>query len=311
MWAAAMLDGVLFFPVTPFGPDGEVDLVAFSTHVEERLSAGPGGMFVACGTGEFHALNADEHTRVVRRAVEIAAGRVPVFAGGGGPLPVAQSCARAAQGAGADGLLLLPPYLVPAPQAGLVAYARAVASAAPLPLILYSRDNAKYGVRASVELAAIPNVVGYKDGSGDVATMADVVSAVRTSLDGTGKAFWFFNVLPTAELTVLAYQAIGVERYSSAVFCFAPEISLAFYNAVIRGDTATADRLLSRFYRPFATLRDQVPGFAVSLVKAAVRLRGLDAGGVRSPLIDPSADQVAQLEEILGQGLAAVAAADA
>jgi 5-dehydro-4-deoxyglucarate dehydratase len=251
-----MLDGVLFFPVTPFGPDGSVDLVAFS----------------------------------------------------GGPLPVAQSCARAAKEAGADGLLLLPPYLVSSPQSGLVAYARAVAAAAPLPLILYSRDNAKFGVGACVELASIANVIGYKDGSGDLATVAGVVSSVRASLEGTSKAFLFFNGLPTAELTVLAYRAIGVDRYSSAVFCFAPEISLAFYDAVVKGDTEMTDRLLSRFYRPFAVLRDQVPGFAVALVKAAVRLRGLDAGGVRPPLVDPSAGQIAQLEAIIDEGLAALAA---
>jgi 5-dehydro-4-deoxyglucarate dehydratase len=223
-------------------------------------------------------------------------------------LPVAQACARAAKDAGADGLLLLPPYLVSGPQAGLVSYARAVASSAPLPLILYSRDNAKFGLLASVELATVPNVIGYKDGSGDLAAVASVVKAVRATLDGTGKEFWFFNGLPTAELTVLEYRAIGVERYSSAAFCFAPEISLAFYDAAVSGDTATTALLLSSFYRPFADLRDQVPGFAVSLVKAAVNLRGLDAGGVRAPLTDPSSDQLAQLANIIDAGLAALRA---
>jgi 5-dehydro-4-deoxyglucarate dehydratase len=61
-----MLDGVLFFPVTPFGRDGSVDLVAFSAHVEERLAAGPGGMFVACGTGEFPLLRTRDLPCVLR-----------------------------------------------------------------------------------------------------------------------------------------------------------------------------------------------------------------------------------------------------
>jgi 5-dehydro-4-deoxyglucarate dehydratase len=301
-----MFDGVLFFPVTAFGADGELDLGAFSKHVEDGLAAGPGAIFVAAGTGEFHALDSDEHSRLVRRAVEISGGSLPVFAGAGGPLPNAQRCAQVAYGAGADGILLLPPYLVAGPQPGLVAYARAVASAAPLPLVIYSRDNAKFDVAATVELAAIPNVVGYKDGTGDLPSVAGLVKAVRASLTATGREFWFFNGLPTAELTVLEYRGIGVELYSSAVFCFAPEISLTFYRAVGGGDRGTAELLLDRFYRPFADLRQETPGFAVSLVKAAVRLRGLDVGGVRPPLTDPSVAQLRRLAEIVDQGLSLV-----
>ncbi len=297
-----MFDGVLFFPVTAFGADGELDLGAFSKHVEDGLSGGPGAIFVAAGTGEFHALDSDEHSQLVRRAVEISSGNFPVFAGAGGPLPYAQRCAQVAYRAGADGILLLPPYLVAGPQSGLVAYARSVASAAPLPLILYSRDNAKFDVAATVALAAIANVVGYKDGTGDIASVAGLVKAVQASLTGTGREFSFFNGLPTAELTVLDYRAIGVELYSSAVFSFAPEISLAFYRAVARNDAGTAELLLDRFYRPFADLRQETPGFAVSLVKAAVRLQGLDVGGVRPPLTDPSVDQVERLEQIVDEG---------
>src|SRR6478735_8689421 len=130
-----MLDGVLFFPVTPFTAAGEVDLDKLAAHIAKGVDAGPGGVFVACGTGEFHALEAEEFTRVVRTAVEAVAGRVPVYAGAGGSV---------AQAAGADGLLLLPPYLVTMPQQGLIAYTRAVAEATTLPVIVYNRSNARY-----------------------------------------------------------------------------------------------------------------------------------------------------------------------
>jgi 5-dehydro-4-deoxyglucarate dehydratase len=97
-----------------------------------------------------------------------------------------------------------------------------------------------------------------------------------------------------------------VELYSSAVFCFAPEISLGFYNAVTSGDTARTNRLLTDFYLPLVELRDKVPGYAVSLVKAAVVKSGLDVGGVRPPLVDPSPEHLAELDRIIAAGRAAL-----
>ncbi len=110
-----MLDGVLFFPVTPFTPSGDVDYTLLAEHLDKGVAAGPGGVFVACGTGEFHALGLDEFSKIVATAVEVVAERVPVFAGAGGSLVQAKEFARSAEAAGADGILLLPPYLVTMP----------------------------------------------------------------------------------------------------------------------------------------------------------------------------------------------------
>jgi 5-dehydro-4-deoxyglucarate dehydratase len=109
--------------------------------------------------------------------------------------------------------------------------------------------------------------------------------------------------MPTAEVSVPAYRGLGVELYSSAVFCFAPEISLAFHGAVTKEDRPLADRLLGEFFHPLVALRDQVPGYAVSLIKAGVRLRGLDVGGVRPPLVDTAPEHVAELGRIIDAGL--------
>ncbi|MGA8787726.1 MAG: dihydrodipicolinate synthase family protein, partial [Paenarthrobacter sp.] len=79
-------DGVLFFPVTPFAEDGTVDVALLKEHITSRLPFGPGGVFPACGTGEFHALSIDEIRTVVTAAVEAVAGAVPVVSGAGGPL---------------------------------------------------------------------------------------------------------------------------------------------------------------------------------------------------------------------------------
>ncbi|GAA4989726.1 5-dehydro-4-deoxyglucarate dehydratase [Nonomuraea thailandensis] len=295
------LDGVLFFPVTPFGPDGALAEPTLARHVAQGVAAGAGGVFTACGTGEFNALDHEEYTRVVSTAVTATAGRVPVVAGAGGPLPTARSLARAAAAEGADGLLVMPPYLVTGPAAGLVRYVREVAEAGGLPVIVYQRGNARFTPEAVAELAAhVPNVVGFKDGLGDFDLLQRIILTVRGS---TGKDFTFFNGLPTAELTVPAYRGLGVNLYSSAVFAFSPEISLAFYKAVTGGDEVLVQRLLTDFYLPLVRLRDLVPGYAVSLVKAAVRMRGLDVGGVRAPLVDPSDEHLRALERLVRTGL--------
>ena len=86
------------------------------------------------------------------------------------------------------------------------------------------------------------------------------------------------------------------------MFCFVPEVSRAFYEAVSTDDHEVVEVLLERFFGPLVELRDKVPGYAVSLVKAGVRLSGIDAGSVRPPLIDPPPDDLERLSQIIGVG---------
>ncbi|EKX63213.1 5-dehydro-4-deoxyglucarate dehydratase [Streptomyces ipomoeae] len=298
--------GVLFFPVTPFGSDGSLDEERLAQHIEAGVAAGAGGVFVACGTGEFHALTPDEIERATRVAVSTVGGRVPVLAAAGGPPPVARDHAARVERAGADGILLLPPYLVSAPQRGLVRYVKEVTEATGLPVVFYQRGTARLTAATAAEIAALPGVVGLKDGIGDLERMHRIVRAVR-AVPGT-EGFQFFNGLPTAEMTAPAYQGIGVSLYSSAVFAFAPEIALAFHRALGAGDEALVDTLLDEFYGPLVELRDEVPGYAVSLIKAGVTLRGLDVGGVRAPLLDPAPEHIARLAKLIDHGLGVVGA---
>ncbi|MFF9672974.1 5-dehydro-4-deoxyglucarate dehydratase [Streptomyces eurythermus] len=293
--------GPLFFPVTAYGPGGTLDLDAYRTHVRRGVEAGAAAVFAACGTGEFHALLPEEFEACVRAAVEAADGRVPVVAGAGYGTALAVRYARLAEAAGADGLLAMPPYLVLAGQEGLLRHYREVAAATALPVIVYQRDNAVFTPETVVELARTEGVIGLKDGLGDLDLMQRVVSAVRTEAPGD---FLYFNGLPTAEQTQLAYRALGITLYSSAVFCFAPEIALAFHRSLHTGDLTVAHRLLDGFYGPFADLRAQGRGYAVSLVKAGVRLRGLDVGEVRPPLHEPADDHVKQLARLVERGQA-------
>jgi 5-dehydro-4-deoxyglucarate dehydratase len=297
---------LLSFPLTPFTTEDTVDLAVFAEHVRQQLDAGPGALFVACGTGEFTALSLAEYREVVSTAVRVAGGRVPVVAGVGGGPQIARAFAATAAECGADGLLLLPPYLVTSTPAGLVRHVRYVAAATPLPTIVYQRANAVLDPPAAVALLDVPTVTGIKDGRGDVDAMLRLVTAVRTSGHPRAARFRFQNGLPTAELSVQAYRAIGVESYSSAVLCFAPDIATEFYRAVTTDAAEAARLLLAEFYVPFAQLREQVPGYAVALVKAGARLAGLPVGPVRPPLVDPTAEHLDQLAAIVARGRAAL-----
>ncbi|MFJ9089433.1 5-dehydro-4-deoxyglucarate dehydratase [Streptomyces sp. NPDC102384] len=300
--------GPLFFPVTAYGSDGAVDLDTFRTHVRRGVEAGAAAVFACCGTGEFHALTPEEFEACVAAAVEATAGRVPVVAGAGYGTALAVRYARAAERAGADGLLAMPPYLVVAGQEGLLRHYTELADATSLDTIVYQRDNAVFTPETVVALSHHPKVIGLKDGLGDLDLMQRIVSAVRT--EGAAE-FLYFNGLPTAELTGLAYRGIGVTLYSSAAFAFAPELAQAFHKALNEGDDSTVNRLIDGFYRPLVELRNQGRGYAVSLVKAGVRHSGLDVGGVRPPLHEPRAEHIERLVELIEQGTKLVEGADA
>lgn len=301
------LHGLLSFPLTPFTDDGaEVNFEVFVEHIREQADQRPGAIFVACGTGEFTALGLDEYADVIQTAAETIERKVPLFAGVGGGPQIARAFARTATEKGADGLLLLPPYLVETTPAGLVRHIRFVAEATRLPIIVYQRANAILDPAAAVELLDIPNVVGIKDGRGDVDAMLRLITAVRTSGHPRAAEFGFLNGLPTAELSVKAYQAIGVDSYSSAVLNFAPRIALRFYRAVRENDDDAMNALLTSFYMPLAALRDKVPGGAVTLVKAGAMLHGLAMGPVRPPLQSATEDQTVALAQILWDGMTTV-----
>jgi 5-dehydro-4-deoxyglucarate dehydratase len=301
------LTGLLSFPLTPFTADDTVNTEVLAEHIAAHVAAEPAGLFVACGTGELTALSIAEYREVLSTALRVVAGRMPVFAGVGGGPKIAREFLAAAAESGVDGALLLPPYLVHGPPAGVVDFVRYVAVAAPLPIVVYQRANAILDRAAAVALLDLPTVIGIKDGEGDLEQMRALIDAVRTSGHPRAAEFGFLNGLPTAELSVPAYRELGVDGYSSAVLCFVPEIATAFYAAVEREDDKTVRTLLDEFYVPFAALRETTPGYAVALVKAGARLRGQPMGPVRPPLRDVTAEHLAQLEEIIAHGLAALA----
>lgn len=299
-----MARGVLSFPLTSFHDDGTLDPDGFRAHLAAQLGWEPGAVFPACGTGEFFSLDEDEYRQVVTIAVEEAGGRVPVVAGIGYGWAQAVRFARIAEEAGADALLVLPHYLVAAPQDGLVAQLEQIAARTRLPLIAYQRGQVDFGAAAFRRITEIPGVIGLKDGHSDLDRLQRLTLAAPED-------FLFFNGASTAEIQARAYATVGVPAYSSAVHAFAPEIANAFFGALRDGDEGDGrvEKLLRDFYVPLVELRDRVPGYAVSLVKAAARLRGRPVGPVRAPLTDPSDADLAELRVLLTTGLDLVGAA--
>jgi 5-dehydro-4-deoxyglucarate dehydratase len=163
--------GLLSFPVTPFDAEDRFNPTAFAAHLE-WLSAHPvAGLIVAGGTGEMFSLTPEEIVEVVRTA-KTAQPDAPIIAGCGYGTRMACDLARAIEAAGGDGILLLPHYLIGAPQDGIEAHIRAVCNATRMGLIVYNRGQSVVSADTLGRLAdACPNLIGFKDGTGDIDTV--------------------------------------------------------------------------------------------------------------------------------------------
>ena len=287
-----LAEGVLAFPATPFTAGLALDEPALARHVADLAAAGPLALVPAGGAGELFSLSPAEHATVVAATVR-GAGAIPVIAGVGGSLAIATDMARAAERAGATGILLLPPYLITPDQEGLGTYAEYVCRAVGIGVIVYSRDNGVFAPATVARLAdRNANLIGLKDGTGDFETL---LALKRDFADRLA----LINGVPTAEMTARQCFAIGIRAYSSAVFSFLPGLALAFFRAARDGDTAVADRLMNEFYLPLVQLRRRRAGYAVSIIKAGLRAVGKPAGPVRPPLVDLTPQEEEELRKLI------------
>jgi 5-dehydro-4-deoxyglucarate dehydratase len=291
--ASKISAGLLSFPVTHFSQNGDFRPDQYRQHIGWMLENGPAALFAAGGTGEFFSLTPAEYSGVVSAAVLETAGRVPVLAGCGYGTRTAIEFARAAEAAGADGLLLFPPYLVNADSAGLIAHARAVCDSTDLGVVFYNRDNAVLAESSLEQLCALcPNLIGLKDGHGDLELMTRICTRL-------GNRLVYIGGLPTAETFALPYLEIGVSTYSSAIFNFLPGFAQSFYAAVRRRDHAMVFEMLRDFVLPYIAIRNRRKGYAVSIVKAGLRAVGRDPGPVRAPLTDLTPAEFEELKSLI------------
>ncbi len=291
--ARKMGEGLLSFPVTHFTEEFTFNEKLYREHIAWLLEYRPSGIFTAGGTGEFFSLALDEFSTVVSAAVAETDGMVPVLAGCGYGTAMAKQFARAAEDAGADGLLLLPPYLVKAEAAGLLAHAEAVCASTSLGVIFYNRDNAIIEESTLEQLCdRCPNLIGFKDGYGDI----ELMTRIYTRL---GDRLTYIGGLPTAETFALPYLEMGVTTYSSAIFNFVPQFAQEFYAAVRRRDYEFVYARLREFVLPYIAIRNRRKGYAVSIVKAGMKAVGRPAGPVRPPLTDLDNRELEELTKLI------------
>ncbi|WP_150461612.1 5-dehydro-4-deoxyglucarate dehydratase [Nesterenkonia ebinurensis] len=292
--AQILQEGLLSFPVTPFTQDLQIDEAKLISHLEWQSSHDIAGLFAAGGTGEGFSLTLDESRLVVFTAAKTVREGVPILGSAIGNTAQAVEFAQMAETAGADGLLLLPPYLTETTQEGLRAHAAAVLESTKLGVILYNRANAIYNADTVVSLAeAYPHLIGFKDGVGNFEQLARVTTAC-------GDRLFYLGGLPTAETYALSLLKMGMSTYSSAMFNFIPEFALEFYRDVRNEDQAAVQKKLKDFVLPYLDIRDRGNGYGVSIIKAGLRAVGRDAGPVRPPLRDLSVEEQQILNTLVG-----------
>jgi 4-hydroxy-tetrahydrodipicolinate synthase len=270
-----MFTGSLVALVTPFKDDA-VDEAAFQSFVDWQIGQGTHGV-VPCGTtGESPTLSHNEHRRVVQLAVEAAAGRVPVIAGtGSNATEEAIELTRHARQAGADAALVVTPYYNKPTQEGLYQHFKAIHDAAELPIIIYNipgRSVVDMSVATMARLARLPNIVGVKDATANLARPLDTRTLIGPD----------FCQLSGEDTTVVAFLAQGGVGCISVTANVAPAQCAALHNAWRSGDLATVFRL-----------RDQLQPLHNSLfvetnpapAKYAVSLLGRCENTVRLPLV--------------------------
>jgi len=275
--------------VTPFDVAGALDLDAaarLATYlVDEQRNDG----LVISGTGGESPTTSDaEKADLIRAVVDAVGDRAQIVAGVGTfdtvhSIHLADDAAKA----GADGLLLVTPYYSKPPQTGLLAHFRAVADATDLPVLLYDipgRSATAIATETLLALAEHPRIVGVKDAKGDLAGSARVMAE-------TDLAYYSGNDADT--LPLLAIGAVGVVG-TSTHFC-GPQAK-AMIESYERGDVAGALRL-HRQLLPIYTGIFRTQGSI--LVKAGLRLRGMDVGPVRSPLVDATEHEISHLKQDL------------
>jgi 5-dehydro-4-deoxyglucarate dehydratase len=288
----AMAGGLLSFPVTHFDRNGAFKSDSYADHVAWLSTFGATTLFAAGGTGEFFSLSPQEIPRIIEVAKE-AAGATPIVSGCGYGTEIAVSIARSTEKAGADGILLLPHYLIDAPQEGLYRHIKSVCASTAVGVIVYNRDNSVLNADTLARLCdECPNLVGFKDGTGDIGLVREIVAKM-------GSRLTYLGGMPTAELFAEAYLGAGFTTYSSAVFNFVPGLAVEFYKALRAGDRARCDDILKGFFYPFMAIRNRAKGYAVAAIKAGVRLQGFDAGPVRAPLQDLSAAEMDMMAALI------------
>ncbi|MCZ2135027.1 MAG: 4-hydroxy-tetrahydrodipicolinate synthase [Burkholderiales bacterium] len=233
--------GSLVAIVTPMHPDGALDIEALKRLIDWHVESGTAAIVVVGTTGESPTVDVDEHALLIKTTVEHAAGRVKVVAGtGANSTKEAIALARYAQSVGADASLSVVPYYNKPTQEGLYQHFRAVAEAVPLPLILYNvpgRTVADLANATTLRLVEVPNIVGIKDATGDIARGSDLIRRLRLMEKTLGRRFGVYSGNDDSALALMAMGSDGVISVTANV---APKAIADLCRLALAGDLTGA-----------------------------------------------------------------------
>jgi 4-hydroxy-tetrahydrodipicolinate synthase len=274
---------------TPFDDDDGIDFAAFERLCERQIEAGAEAIVVAETAGEMSTLTPAEHGAVVRAAVKTARGRVRVIAGAGSNATGhAIELTRLAEAAGADAILSVVPYYNKPMQAGLCAHFAAVADCTELPIILHdipSRTVRGLADETIVRLAASPQFIGLRDGSGDIKRPLRLKSLLRPE----------FRLLSGDDTTALAFLLHGGDGCISPTAAIAPELHHDLIQSCRHGRLRTALGIAERLAPLTASVVSQTP----AALKYALSLFGLTSPRVRLPMVELTDAEKAEVAQAI------------
>jgi 5-dehydro-4-deoxyglucarate dehydratase len=286
------LSGVIAFPVTPFKDDLSLDLPGLHQNLNKLLEYPISAIVAVGGTGELYSLTPAEYLRVIELTALAVEDRVPVIVGVGFGQRIAIEMVQAAEKAGADGILVFPPYYPHADDEGLFEYYRSIGAATRLGIIIYSRDWTRFSPAMVERFTTIQNLVAWKDGHGDIRQLQTIMHHVGERLVWIGGA---------GDDLVGAYYSTGIRAFSSSIAAVAPALSLKLHELALADDGEALSELLASCVIPLYALRARRRGYEVSAMKAMMDMIGLNGGPVRPPLVNVTPEELDELRTILAR----------
>ena len=270
-----IFEGVATALVTPMNEDGSINFDRLKTLIDEQIQAGIPALVICGTTGESATMTLEEHSKVIRFAIECAKGRVKIIAGAGSnDTACAADLAKEAEEAGADALLIVTPYYNKATQNGLVAHYKYIAERVSLPIILYnvpSRTGVNIKPETYAKLADVENIVAIKEANGDIS------SVVKTRLLCGDK----LDIYSGNDDQIVPIMALGGKGVISVLSNVMPKETVELCDKMLNGDLEGAAAMQIELSSLIDALFIEVNPIPC---KEAMNLMGMNMGPVRLPM---------------------------
>jgi len=276
--------------VTPFNDNGSVNYDALANMLDYQIENSTDSIIICGTTGEASTLTDEEQISVVKFTVDKVNGRIPVIAGAGSNdtahgINLCKEC----EAVGADGLLIVTPYYNKTTQRGLVKYYTDMAGSVKIPVIMYSvagRTGVNIAPETAAVLSEVDNIVAIKEASGNISQVAKIAALCSDKLD----------IYSGNDDMIVPLLSLGGKGVISVLSNVAPKYTHDMVRSFIDGETTKAARMQLDALELINALFCEVNPIPV---KAALNMMGMNAGGYRAPLIEPSEESCKKIENAM------------